>query len=82
MFIKFLDHIFSLFSLLKLKLRWVIKFTSIGSKQEKITEEFRQLNISVNKVINRSEKIMNLDLDEVEKIEKKKKFNTNQKSII
>ena len=35
-------------------------------------EEFRQLNISVNKVINRSEKIMNLDLDEIEKIEKKK----------
>tara|TARA_B100001564_G_C20577516_1_gene641414 strand:- start:168 stop:1163 length:996 start_codon:yes stop_codon:yes gene_type:complete len=48
------------------------RFSSIGSKQEKITEEFRQLNISVNKVINRSEKIMNLDLDEVEKIEKKK----------
>ena len=48
------------------------RFSSIGTKQEKITEEFRQLNISVNKVINRSEKIMNLDLDEVEKIEKKK----------
>ena len=48
------------------------RFSSIGSKQEKITEEFRQLNISVNKVINRSEKIINLDLDEVEKIEKKK----------
>jgi DNA recombination protein RmuC len=48
------------------------RFSSIGSKQEKITEEFRQLNISVNKVINRSEKIKNLDFDEVEKIEKKK----------
>ena len=48
------------------------RFSSIGSKQEKITEEFRQLNISVNKVIDRSEKIKNLDLDEVEKIEKKK----------
>jgi len=48
------------------------RFSSIGSKQEKITEEFRQLNISVNKVINRSEKIKNLDFDEIEKIEKKK----------
>ena len=48
------------------------RFSSIGSKQEKITEEFRQLNISVNKVISRSEKIKNLELDEVEKIEKKK----------
>jgi len=48
------------------------RFSSIGSKQEKITEEFRQLNISVNKVMNRSEKIMNLDLEELEKIEKKK----------
>ena len=48
------------------------RFSSIGSKQEKVTEEFRQLNISVNKVINRSEKIMNLDLNELEKIEKKK----------
>ena len=48
------------------------RFSSIGSKQEKISEEFRQLNISVNKVMNRSEKIMNLDLEELEKIEKKK----------
>ena len=29
------------------------RFSSIGNKQEKITEEFRQLNISVDKVINR-----------------------------
>jgi DNA recombination protein RmuC len=48
------------------------RFSSIGTKQEKITEEFRQLNISVNKVISISEKIQNLDLDEVEKIERKK----------
>ena len=48
------------------------RFSSIGSKQEKISQEFRQLNISVDKVINRSEKIKNLDLDEIEKIENKK----------
>ena len=47
------------------------RFSSIGSKQEKITEEFRQLNISVNKVINRSEKIKNLDLEDIDKITKK-----------
>ena len=49
------------------------RFSSIGSKQEKVTEEFRQLNISVNKVINRSEKIKNLDFEDLEKIEKKEK---------
>ena len=48
------------------------RFSSIGTKQEKITDEFRQLNISVNKVISRSEKISNLDFDDLEKIEKKK----------
>ena len=48
------------------------RFSSIGNKQEKITEEFRQLNISVDKVINRSEKISNLDFEDLEKIEKKK----------
>jgi len=52
------------------------RVSTVQKTQEQIgklaTEEFRQLNISVNKVINRSEKIKNLDLDEVEKIEKKK----------
>jgi DNA recombination protein RmuC len=47
------------------------RFSGIGIKQEKVTEEFRQLNISVNKVINRSEKIKNLDFEDLEKIEKK-----------
>jgi len=48
------------------------RFSSIGTKQEKITEEFRQLNISVNKVISRSEKISNLDFEDLEKIDNKK----------
>ena len=41
-------------------------------QQEKISQEFRQLNISVEKVTNRSETIKSLDLDEIEKIENKK----------
>ena len=48
------------------------RFSSIGVKQEKISQEFRQLNISVEKVTNRSETIKSLDLDEIEKIENKK----------
>ena len=41
-------------------------------EKNKISQEFRELSISVEKIINRSEKIKNLDLGEVTKIENKK----------
>ena len=48
------------------------RFSNISKSQNKISQEFRELSISVEKIINRSEKIKNLDLGEVTKIENKK----------
>lgn len=50
----------------------VDRFFSIGDKQDKITEDFRKLKISVDKIQTRSERIKNLDLDQKEKVENKK----------
>ena len=50
----------------------VDRFFSIGDKQDKITEDFRKLKISVAKIQTRSERIKNLDLDQKEKVENKK----------
>lgn len=47
----------------------VDRFFSIGDKQDKITEDFRKLKISVDKIQTRSERIKNLDLDQKEKVE-------------
>ena len=52
--------------------RLVDRFKTLGDRQEKASEDFRKLKTSMDKISNRSEKIKNLDLEEVEKIEKKK----------
>ena len=50
--------------------RLIERFSNLGDRHEKITDDYRKLKISMDKVTSRSEKIKNLDLEEVEKIEK------------
>ena len=43
--------------------RLIDRFTNLGDKQEKISDDYRKLKISMDKVANRSERIKNLDLE-------------------
>ena len=43
------------------------RFSNLGDRHEKITDDYRKLKISMDKVTNRSEKIKNLDLEKLPK---------------
>ena len=43
--------------------RLIDRFTNLGDKQEKISDDYRKLKISMDKVATRSERIKNLDLE-------------------
>ena len=47
--------------------RLIERFTNLGDRHEKITDDYRKLKISMDKVTSRSEKIKNLDLEKLPK---------------
>ena len=47
--------------------RLIERFSNLGDRHEKITDDYRKLKISMVKVTNRSEKIKNLDLEKLPK---------------
>jgi len=46
--------------------RLIDRFTTLGDRQEKVSDDFRKLKISMDKIANRSDKIKNLDLEKKE----------------
>ena len=52
--------------------RLIDRFSTLGDRQEKVSEDYKKLKTSMDKIANRSEKIKNLDLEDVDKITKKK----------